>query len=173
MAEKGKLPTMDPLQGRESLEHDLPVVLTVLGHASLAEAGWVKADALTLLIPVSGIIGERVDHYLLKLGFHAYRAWPPSAQFVNPETRGYKYPEDIHHVPILESPEIHVHPQYGAQGRHIQLICCSATLEFYQVLHTVEDKHIWDERKFTFLTTITSITGALQSPHYKGRQPKP
>jgi len=173
MAKMGEMPTLNPLQGREALERDLPPVLAALGFRTLEDAGWeLTPDKLSLLVPVDGRVGERTDHYLLKLGFHAYRTWPPSAQFVNPATKGYRYPDDVEHLPVLGSPEVHVHPNYQSSGGTLQLICCSATLEFYQVLHGVEEKHVWDENRFTFLTTIAAIKAAMQSSHYTGRQPK-
>ena len=51
----------------------------------------------------------------------------------------------------------------------IQLICCSATLEFYEVLHNVEQQHLWSESD-TFFTTVMAIRKAFAS-FYQGRFP--
>jgi hypothetical protein len=121
-----------------------------------------------MLIPVTGSIEDRVDQYLLKLAFHSYRDWPPSAQFVNPGTKQYGWPADQEFVPRIESPECHTHPNYVTpSGAGIQLICCSATSEFYDVLHSVEPHHMWDG-KSTFLTTLKAIQRAMNT-HYRGR----
>lgn len=140
--------------------------------SSLEALGWTQPDALTLLIPLTASIDGSVDDYLLKLGFHYYRDWPPSAQFVNHSTGQYAWPRDQHHVPRLESQECRTHVNYQARpsATGIQLICCSATLEFYQVLHSVEPQHIWNGTS-TFLTTLRAIQRAMQTS-YKGRFPR-
>lgn len=170
MAIAGQRPVVNTQAGMQALRRDVPRVLGVLGASSLVELGWIQLDELTLLIPISASVGDITDHYLLRFGFHCYPGWPPSAQFVNPETNQYAWPAEQHHVPQITSPECHTHPNYQASpGAGIQLICCSATREFYDVLHPVEAHHLWSERN-TFLTTLTAIRRALQT-HYTGRFP--
>lgn len=50
----------------------------------------------------------------------------------------------------------------------IQLICCSTTLEFYEVLHGVEDKYVWKHPRQTFAHRLSQIEWALQNC-YRGR----
>lgn len=164
-------PVLDIAQGIASLNEDIPRVLAVLGKASIDELGWRRPNVNTLLIPMEGILNGNTESYLLRLAFPAYRKWPPSALFVNPETLAYEYPADQHHLPMLTSQECHLHPAYAFPGgRPGQLICCSATQEFYDMSHGVESDQLWKERN-TFFTTITAIQKALTSS-YGGRFPK-
>lgn len=122
-----------------------------------------------MLVPMAGDYQGKQDHFLLRLGFHAYRKWPPSAQFVNPDTKSYVYPKDQQFVPKLTSPECYTHVVYRRtpEANPVQLICCSATLEFYEALHQVKPEHLWRESN-TFLTTINAIQKAIAS-FYGGR----
>src|SRR5690348_14341481 len=101
MARPGEEPVPNtPARAQAALEADLP---RVLRGRTLEEAGWKRPDALTLLVPLAG---ERedgtVDEFLLRLQFGYYRDWPPSAQFVNPETGTYRYPDDVRWLPRIE-----------------------------------------------------------------------
>lgn len=164
MARANEAPTQDLQAGLAALEEDLPRVLRVMGASSLDELGWSRPSKLTLLVPMAGTCQGKDDRYLLRLGFQAYRKWPPSAQFVNPETNSYAFPGDQPFVPKLTSPECQTHVAYRRtpQSEPVQLICCSATLEFYEVLHSVNAEHIWRETD-TFFTTITAIRKAFTS----------
>lgn len=168
MATANTYPTIDIAAGLAALEEDIPRVLRLENATSLAELGWTRPNNLTLFVPMMGSRNGVTDEYLLRLGFQAYRKWPPSTQFVNPETLTYCSPEDQHHVPKLTSPECHTHIDYkNPKGTTIQLICSSATLEFYEVLHSVKPEHIWRDTD-TFFTTITVIRKAFTS-FYQGR----
>jgi len=161
MAKAGGLPTLDLAAGVAALEADIPRVLNLLNAPSLEALGWSRPSKAVLLVPMK----TGADDYLLRLGFQAYRAWPPSAQFVNPLTKTYSPPADRCCVPKLVGQECQTHLEYGT-GK-IQLICCSATLEFYEVLHNVEPQHVWRETD-TFYTTIVAIQRAFASS-YQGR----
>jgi hypothetical protein len=166
----GVAPIVDLQAGLAALEEDIPRVLKIEGASSLEELGWSRPNKLVLLVPITGTRAGQTDAYLLRLGFQAYRKWPPSAQFVNPETQGYRYPEDQHHVPMLTSPECHAHAAFAnTTGSPRQLICCSVTLEFYEVQHGVHPHHLWRETD-TFFRTITAIRKAFAS-FYQGRFP--
>jgi hypothetical protein len=169
VAQANVVPTQDLQAGAAAFDEDLPRVLELLGASSLEAMGWSRPNRLSLLVPAAGRWQGREDRYLLRLGFQAYREWPPSAQFVNPETGGYVYPKDQCCVPMLTSPECRTHVAYRRypQASPIQLICCSATLEFYEVLHPVTPEHLWRETD-TFLTTIMAIRRAMTS-FYGGR----
>lgn len=169
MARANELPTQDLQAGATALDEDIPRVLRIMEASSLEDLGWSRPNKLSLLVPMAGMHQCNEDHYLLRLGFQAYRKWPPSAQFVNPETKGYVYPNDQRFVPKLMSPECYTHVAYRptAQAYPVQLICCSAILEFYEVLHQVKPEHLWKETD-TFLTTIMAIRKALTS-FYGGR----
>jgi hypothetical protein len=170
MARANEKPTLDVQAGAAALDEDIPRVLNLLGADSLEALGWRRSNRLTLLVPMSGVFQGAKDDFLLRLGFQAYRKWPPSAQFVNPSTHVYAHPTDQHFVPRLTSPECHTHTEYARPGGGtLQLICCSATLEFYEVLHGVEPQHIWRETD-TFLVTTTAIQKAMTS-FYGGRFP--
>lgn len=155
-----------PADAIAAFEEDLPKVLK---GRTLEEAGWTRADQLTLFVPlVGGRVGEAGDGYLLRLGFGYYRDWPPSAIFVNPETKNYQLDRDTKWLPKIEGwDELHVHANYNNSG---QLICCSNTLEFYKVRHGMDPKHLWNSERQNFASTLHAITWALRSQHYRGRQ---
>jgi hypothetical protein len=169
VAKKNESPKLDVQAGAQALDGDIPRVLKVKGVSSLEELGWSRPNRLSLLVPMLGTFQGKTDEFLLRLGFQAYRQWPPSAQFVNPDTLQYAGVEDQRFVPKLTSGECHTHVAYqrDQQSKKIQLICCSATLEFYEVLHNVEDHHLWRDTD-TFLTTINAIQKAFASS-YGGR----
>lgn len=171
MAQANELPTQDVQAGAAALDEDIPRVLGPMEASSLEELGWSRPNKLSLLVPMTGAFQGSEDSYLLRLGFQAYRKWPPSAQFVNPATASYVYPQDQHFVPKLTSPECYTHVAYqrAPQADPVQLICCSATLEFYEMLHHVNAEHVWRETD-TFLATIMAIRRAFTS-FYGGRFP--
>jgi hypothetical protein len=109
MAKANELPTLDVQAGAAALDEDIPRVLRVLGASSIEELGWSRPNKLKLLVPMYGACQGEKEEYTLRLGFQAYRRWPPSAQFVNPATLDYAYPQDQHFVPKLTSPECRTH----------------------------------------------------------------
>jgi hypothetical protein len=160
-----------PARAQAALDADLPVVLR---GRSLETAGWERPEPLTLFVPFIAAREDGTrDDYLLRLYFLYYPDWPPSAQFVNPKSRCYGHPEDLLWLPKIEGAgEIAVHAQYdmpGGTGK-IQLICASVTLEFYQVLHDVPERMVWDPKVQNFAATIAAIDHGLRQPFYKGRQ---
>lgn len=169
MAEPNVKPPVDLAAGRAVLAVTLPRVLSALGAESMEALDWSQPNANTLLVPMQGRLGDVVEPYLLKLHFRTSQDWPPSAQFVNPETLNYDRERDRHHLPDLRSPEAHMHPAYqDPHGRLLQLICCSATFEFYDVLHPLhEARHLWKPTD-TFLLPLRAIERAMAN-HYHGR----
>lgn len=166
MAEVGKEPIPNtPVLAIETLDRHMPLVLR---GKTLEEMGWERPDLLTLLVPLRAVNANgSADEYLLRLHFGYYPEWPPSAQFVNPITREYKYPDDMRWLPRIEGTnEIQVHPNYD--NNKGQLICSSVTLEFYLVRHGVEQRHLWGERQ-NFAATLSAIQHGLRQPFYKGR----
>jgi hypothetical protein len=168
MASYTERPALDLGAGRAVLDEDLPKALERAGASSLDELGWCRPNPHTLLVPITGTLAGKVEAYLLKLHFRTGRAWPPGALFVNPDTLDYVYPKDVCHLPILESSHAYVHPQYNANGYATQLICCSATLEYYESLHGGEPRFLWQPTD-TFLLTLDAIGRAMNSAAYKGR----
>jgi len=165
MAEIGKDPVPNtPAEAVAALNSHLPIVLR---GKTMSEVGWERPDLLTLLIPLVGTRDDGADDkYLLRLNFGYYPEWPPSALFVNPDTKQYAYPSDISWLPIVEGNNgLAVHKDYNNQG---QLICCSMTLEFYKVRHSVDPRHLWNS-KGNFAATLNAIKNALKPPYYKGR----
>lgn len=166
MAEIGVEPVAaNPLLARHALERDLarrsdddPVlerISELVVHVGLQASG---ADGTT-------------DDFLLRLGFTHYDDWPPSAQFVNPKTRVFVLGEDNQHVPRIEGAnELAVHLAYQRPARGtVQLICCSFTLEFYEVQHAVKPQHLWQPGTHTLWSTLNAIRHHLRQPFYKGR----
>jgi hypothetical protein len=159
-------PTLDLAAGKLVLDETLPLVLSYLGK-SLEELGWERIDDTTLTIPITAG-PDGADGFLLRLCFLTGRAWPPSAQFVNPETLEYDLQSDQEHLPKLQSGQVQTHSSFDSpDGKKLQLICCSATLEFYEVLHDVQPQHVWKDTD-TFLVTITAIQRAMNHS-YLGR----
>lgn len=144
--------------GREAFQRDLQLVLK---DSTLTDRGWSKPDDLTLLVPllVENVHQRQVDLYLLRLFFDHYPKGPPSAQFVNPMTMTYVYPDDVCWVPRCEgASDIAFHPNYNGGG---QLICSSTTLEFYKVNHSVNAEHVWNPQRMNFLATLAAIRRGL------------
>jgi hypothetical protein len=161
----GKAPIQDIASGREAFAQDLKLALN---NRTLDDAGWASPDDLTLLVPLFGTTANgRKDAYLLRLYFDHYPAWPPSALFVNPLTLEFKHPDDSRWVPKADGhQEIAFHTNYNNQG---QVICCSFTLEFYKVNHSVKEELVWQEAKHKFTSTIAAIKRGLVAPYYVGR----
>ena len=117
MASANEQPTADIQAGATALDEDIPRVLSVLEASSLEALGWSRPDRLSLLVPMDGVYQGKTDEYLLRLGFQAYRKWPPSARFVNPATLDYVYPQDQHFIPQLTSQECRTHAAYQSELR--------------------------------------------------------
>lgn len=151
--------------GVEAFQRDLQAVLK---DATLTDKGWAKPDDLTLFVPMFAQNPQgSPDLYLLRLFFDHYPKAPPSAQFVNPMTLSYRYPDDVSWVPKIEgAQDIHFHTNYCEAG---QLICSSTTLEFYKVNHSVEPQHVWTPERMNFLSTLAAIKRGLAPNFYKGR----
>jgi hypothetical protein len=160
------MPVQDIHAGRETFQRDLQ---SVLKGDTLTDRGWSQPDGLTLLVPMLAENAQQgqVDLYLLRLFFDHYPKGPPSAQFINPLTMEYRFPDDVRWVPKCENaPDIHFHPNYNNGG---QLICSSTTLEFYKVNHDVKPEHVWDSTRMNFLATLAAIRRGLTPAHYRGR----
>lgn len=172
MASHNLQPTLDLAAGRLVFDEDLPRALAYHEAESPQALGWRVVGNRTLLVPISGMHADAREDYLLRLDFVTGRDWPPRAQFVNPETFTYVVGKDTGHLPQLTHPEVQVHPAYRSQAMSlpIQLICCSATFEYYDVLHGGDDKILWQARD-TFLVTLAAIGRGMASEHYKGRHP--
>lgn len=161
------IPEQDIHAGRDAFQRDLQLVLK---DDTLNDRGWSKPNDLTLLVPTltENPQSGQVDLYLLRLVFDHYPKGPPSAQFINPLTMTYTYPDDMRWIPKCEgAPDIHFHTNYNNTGQ--QLICSSATLEFYKVNHDVKDEHVWDPKRMTFNVTLAAIRRGLSPAYYRGR----
>lgn len=168
MAAAGKAPVLaNPIAARAALEQDLVKVLQGRG-VTWEGSGWRRIHDHGLLIPVTGYLKEAADvpDFLLRLEFFHYPDWPPSAQFVNPSTGGFVIGHDGFWLPKIDTEEIKTHENYG--GNQGQVICSSVTLEFYAVLHGVEEKYVWKHPRQNFAATINQIEWALRH-HYHGR----
>jgi hypothetical protein len=178
----------DAGQARAALDSHLG---RVLSGRTLDAVGWERPDALTLYVPLRAYTsstsasaygfdpsepaadGERPfggapagDDYLLRLYFSHYPNWPPSARFVNPATRLYQAGDKRWLPTISGTNELAVHASFQVVE---QLICCSATLEFYLVNHSVEDRHRWQPGS-SFAITLNTLSRYLRPPTYLGRQ---
>lgn len=190
MSPAGGTPAPEPFdQARAALDRHLD---NVLGGRTLEAVGWHRPDPLTLYVPLRGYTcetsasaygfdpsepwtdGQRPfadapegQEYLLRLYFSHYPTWPPSARFMNPTTKKFG-PRDLEWLPnISGTNELAVHAAYGDGGE--QLICCSATLEFYLVNHDVQDRHRWRPGS-SFAMTLNTLSRYLRPPTYSGRQ---
>jgi hypothetical protein len=175
-------------QAREAVDRHLASVLT---GRSLESAGWLRPDPLTLYIPMRGFNQVTLavsygfdpsedlassdgafagapegDDYLLRLYFSHYPDWPPSVRFVNPETKQFTAGDKRWLPMITGTNELAVHAEFPGAG---QLICCSATLEFYQVNHGVADQHRWTPGS-SFAATLNVLSRYMRPPAYTGRQ---
>lgn len=151
--------------------------------------GWDRPDPLSLYVPLRGFTAGTDacsygfdpaaahiapypqlppgDDYLLRLYFSHYPQSPASAQFVNPATRRFDPATDLSWLPNIQgATEVFVHPSYNMGG---QLICCSATLEFYLVNHDVEPKHQWTPGS-SFAQLLNTLSRYLRPDTYQGRQ---
>ena len=170
MASHISQPNVDLAAGKQVLNEHLPRVLSLKGK-TLAELGWRQPSDRTLLVPMYGIHEGVSEDYLLRLDFLTGKDWPPSAKFVNPVTLDYQIGADQHHLPMITSPELHVHSAYQSNdGRTIQLICCSAVFQYYDVVHGGDDSILWRSSD-TFLTTLSAVERAFAT-HYSGRFPR-
>jgi hypothetical protein len=176
-------------QARDAVDRHLGQVLA--GRA-LESVGWERPDPLTLYIPLRGFstattavaygfdpAGDPAgadgafadapagDDYLLRLYFSHYPAWPPSARFVNPATRQFAAGDRRWLPAINGASEVHVHANYA--GTSGQVICCSVTLEFYQVNHGVADQHRWQPGS-SFASTLNVLSRYMRPPAYTGWQ---
>lgn len=160
---------IDLAAGRAVLAASLPKALKARGAQTIEDLGWRAPNKSTLLIPMKATFNGSIDEYLLKLTFKTDEDWPPSAQFVNPKTNRYVLGLDRHHIPKLTSQEVHTHDAYPhPAGGAIQLICCSATFEYYDVLHGLNAPHHLWRTGDSFLVTVNAIERAMAN-HYQGR----
>ena len=176
-------------QARDAVDRHLG---QVLGGRTLESVGWERSDSLTLYVPVRGFTAATQtvaygfdpsedpvgadnafaavpagDDYLLRLYFSYYPAWPPSARFVNPATRQFAAGDERWLPMVTGTNELYVHANYGGTGG--QVICCSATLEFYQVNHSVAEQHRWQPGS-SFAATLNVLSRYMRPPAYAGRQ---
>lgn len=170
MASHSVRPTINLAAGRHVLAEDVPRVLAGREQSSLEALGWRQIGDRKLFIPIFGTIAGSTEEYLLRLEFMTARDWPPSAQFVNPATLTYEVTRDQVHLPQLNHAEVHVHPTYQSPVSQtpIQLICCSATLEYYDVLHGGDDAILWQNTD-NFMQSLSAIRRAMASASYLGR----
>lgn len=164
MAKIGEEPVLNtPLAAREALERDL--------IKGLRGRSYQRPDPLTLLVPMFGNPeSESPDLFLLRLQFSYYPEWPPSAMFINPLTRQYDKAKDLIWLPRIEgNSRVQVHADYQYDGKGLQLICSSMTLEFYKIRHGCKESDLWTP-KHTFAATLNEIEMGLRpGDGYKGR----
>jgi hypothetical protein len=162
----GKAPVQDISRGRAAFADHLQ---RALKGRSLDDVGWAQPDDLTLLVPLFATkADDQKDAYMLRLYFDHYPTWPPSALFVNPLTLQYKLGDDARWVPNAPGhPEIAFHTNYATSMQ--RLICCSLTLEFYKVNHSVAENLVWQGERQTFMATLAAVKRILVPPYYQGR----
>jgi hypothetical protein len=158
----------EPSKAAAAFEEHLQQYLAFGGYSSIEETQMWKEEDLTLFVPLRATGNRHDDKYLLRLHFGYYPKFPPSARFLNPETKNYDKATDLYWLPRIEGTnEFAIHPDYSQQG---QLICNSMTLEFYIVRHSYSNRdHLW-KSGMTFESTLVPIMAALKSRYYMGRQ---
>jgi hypothetical protein len=169
MAAANQSPVLvNPMVARAAFIEDLEKILKGR-KTTWEESGWRMLHDLGLLVPLKAQPSGRdiADDYYLRLEFQYYPDWPPSTRFVNPVTLTFDQAIDLCWLPKIEgTEEIRVHDNDPRVG---QLVCCSASLEFYQIGHSVKPEHIWDHAQQNFALTINQVQLELNSDHYKGR----
>lgn len=164
----GKPVLNTPSKAASAFEGDLLRYMTFRNATTPGEVGMRVLDPLTLIVPLTATGNSKKDDYTLRLHFGYYPEWPPSAQFVNPDTLIYDKTSDLKWLPLVQgTTELAVHADYSGQG---QLVCNSMTLEFYLVNHGYNKKeHLW-KPGLSFEATLKTIQWALGSQYYMGRQ---
>lgn len=114
------------------------------------------------------------DIYVNRLEFSHYPTYPPTIEFVNPDTLAYDPAKDQAHVPVLaKSPpdqSIALSPAYDARG---QLLCHSLNYEYYiRGGHHPGPEIHWKEGTHTLVTTLMFHQKILRQPYYGGRRPQ-
>ena len=165
---------------------------SVLGGRTLEAVGWDRPDPLTLYVPLRGYTSDTsasptvsTRPSLPRAGssrsLAARRVMTTCYACTSAITRTGRHRPGSSTRPLGSSDrmtsdgcrlisgtnELHVHASYGASGE--QLICCSATLEFYLVNHEVEDQHRWRPGT-SFAVTLNTLSRYLRPPAYTGRQ---
>lgn len=144
-----------------------------------AESGWEirRHDSLTLIVSLGarpiGEAGEG-ERYLLRLTCDYCPTHPPDVRFVHPQTLEYDPGSDQQHLPLLSAPDCHVHLNYGYPHGYpygSQLVCSSLTLGYYFSGHSPTPDQAWDPKRHSIGSSINIVHRALNSEHYKGRQP--
>jgi hypothetical protein len=136
-----------------------------------AELGLTRTsiDALHEMVQFTAIRGDgQQDAYFVVLGAEFYDLWPPTAMFVDPETR----------LPALANskwwPQLKQNPPWGAfhntytfrDGSAGQMICISFTAEYYRTSHSPSADAVWQQGRHTVSATITRIARMLRDPYY-------
>jgi hypothetical protein len=125
-------------------------------------------------VPATRADGSEDDYYL-RLGAEYYDKWPPTAQFVTPETwklamSGSRW------LPTIQCQGIDwfaLHSPYDGNqnGKPItipQLLCFTFSAEYYMVSHSPREESVWRQGHHTLTATLTRVTEVLQQPHYRG-----
>jgi len=117
--------------------------------------------------------GAKLDDYHLKLDLSYYKSWPPSAGFINPESRSFDPQKDQKWFPKLSSApqntEAQFHISRDLPSGNRQMICNSMTLEYYESGHNPNPEQRWNGERHNFGTTLSTIQLLLRKPYYGGR----
>ena len=111
--------------------------------------------------------------YLHRLEFSHSPTYPPTVEFVNPDTRQYDPVKDQKWVPLIaKSPpqqSIAFHPAYDARG---QLVCHSLNYEYYiRGGHNPGPEIHWKAGTHNLVTTLMFQQKMLTEPYYGGKRP--
>lgn len=135
--------------------------------------GWSRTtiDPMHTLVGVTAVRSDsQRDPYYLLLGAEYYDRWPPTAQFVDPDTLR-PAATDSRWWPVLQTnpPWGAIHANYRyLDGQNRPLICITLTAEYYQTQHNPPAHTVWRQGKHTVAATITRITEMLSQPYYGG-----
>lgn len=155
------LPTAaDPEDARESFLRHRDVALD--------DFEWEQDGPLAIFVHLEGRrVDGTVDRYLARLSFLYYPAWPPSATFVNPDTRRYD-PKSWPDVDTTVSgATLALHPVYGDAPEG--LICNSMFFEYYfWGGHAPGGNIRWDPARHTFAASLNELRIHLLPPYYRG-----
>lgn len=142
------------------------------------ERGWQRQqlDPLHELIALPGRRDDAPDdEYFVELGAKYYDYWPPTTAFVDPVTQTEAQPNTRWWPKIEGADEFGFTPTAFPAGYVTrlgqpmqQLICFTATAQYYMVNHNPPEHTVWKQGDHTLARTLGRLHELLGPPFYKG-----
>ncbi|MFC0541940.1 hypothetical protein [Kutzneria chonburiensis] len=164
-------------------------IARVSASAQARAQGWVftPIDPLHAVVTVAATraTGEK-DLYYVLLGAEYYDSYPPTTSFVCPPANGavegtsldqwkqarkggrwFPLAEGLSWFAVHDSYQFQF-PSEDAYSSPRQLVCCSATFEYYISGHNPTESQRWRQGRHTLAATLDRIQEALDSANYGG-----